>query len=82
MRSLRKRIDRIEARLGGSGLPDRMVFFTAFVSVPPEGEAPGPDEVKHAVVIPKIGGPAVTLWREDGETEAAFRGRANAVTEA
>ena len=80
--TLRKRVDRIEAGRRGSGLPDRMLLFTAFVPIPPEGEAPGPGEVKHAMVIPKLDGPAVSLWREDGEPEAAFRARADAVTEA
>ena len=75
---LRRRLDRLEARHGDSGLPDRLVLFTVFVPMPPEGEAPGPGEAGHALVIPKLGGSAVTLWRDDGETEAAFRACAEA----
>ena len=54
-------------------------MFAAFVDRAPDGALV--DDVRHAMVIPKLGGPAVTLWREDDETEAAFRARADAVTE-
>lgn len=46
------------------------------------GRGGGAGRGKARPAVSKLGRPGVILWREDGETEAAFRARAHAVTDA
>ena len=70
--TLRRRLDRIEARQGGA-FSGPLYLFTVSVRRDDDGELC--DELHSALAIRRLGGETVKLLREAGETEPDFEAR-------
>lgn len=70
--TLRRRLNRLEGKRGGS-FTGPLYLFTALVQRDDTGELR--EELHSALAIPRLGGKGAQLFREAGETEAEFTAR-------